>query len=171
MTNICRYFTSKHKNNCITNNYSLRLKSKVNLNLINTTSINFVTGVTSSTTEHQQDTNSRQHTFTSINNQFLSSLLPHPAINVITVPPKIWREKTITKYKPIIYDDVDEDLYLFKPFGKCVKRSSSWELRIRSDLIHWNESLGSPELERIFCVRYKVDDFTRRCAISIIKTN
>ena len=109
--------------------------------------------------------------FTSIDNQLPPSFLPHPIINAITVPPKIWRKKAATKYKPIIYDDVDEDLYLFKSFGKCVKHSSSWQPRLRSDLIHWNESLDSPELERDFRIGDQVDGVTRRSVLSIIKSN
>ena len=34
MNNFFRSFTSQHKNNCITNNNSLRLKSKVNLHIL-----------------------------------------------------------------------------------------------------------------------------------------
>ena len=92
------------------------MKLKVNLHHISTTSANLVTVVTTSTTEHQRDNDSRQHSFTSINNQLPSSLLSHPIINTITVPPKIWRKKSTLKYRPIIYDDIDEDLYLFKRF-------------------------------------------------------
>ena len=66
---------------------------------------------------------------------------------------------------------VDEDLYLFKPFRKCVKRSSSWEPRLPSDLNHWNESLDSSELKLDFRIGDQVDDFTRRSVLSIIKTN
>ena len=66
---------------------------------------------------------------------------------------------------------VDEDLYLFKPFRKCVKRSSSWEPRLPSDLNHWNESLDSSELKLDFRIGDQVDDFTQRSVLSIIKTN
>ena len=77
----------------------------------------------------------------------------------------------MSNYKPLVYNDVDEDLYFFKPFGKCVKRSASWEPRLRSDLIHWNESLDSPELERDFCMGDQADDSTRRSVLSIIRSN
>ena len=98
----------------------------------------------------QLDSSTLPLPFTSIYNQLPPSFLPHLLINAITVPPKIWRKKAPTKYKPIIYDDVDEDLYFFKPFDKCVKNSLSWQPRLRSDLIYWNESLDSPELQRDF---------------------
>ena len=51
-----------------------------------------------------------------------------------------------------------------------MKDSSSWEPRIRSDRIHWNEYLDSLELEQDLRVRDQVDDFTRNSALSIIKT-
>ena len=124
MNNVCSYFTSRHKSYHIINNDSLCLKSKVNLDHINTTSTNLVTVVNSYTTDYQQNNNSRRNSFTSIDNQLPSSLPPHPIINTITILPKIWRKKDITKYKPIIYDNINEDLHLFKSFGKCVKCSS-----------------------------------------------
>ena len=31
----------------------------------------------------------------------------------------------MTKFKPLVYDDVDEQLYLFKAFSKYVKHSST----------------------------------------------
>ena len=99
------------------------------------------------------------------------TILPDPIINVITVPPKIWRKKAASNYKPLVYNDVDEDLYSFKPFGKCVKRSTSWKPRLRSDLIHWNKSLDSPELERDFRMGDQADDPTRHSVLSIIKSN
>ena len=84
------------------------------------------------------------------------TILPDPIINVITVSPKIWRKKVASNYKPLVYNDVDEDFFSFKPFGKCVKRSASWESRLRFDLIHWNESLDSLELERYFLLEIKM---------------
>ena len=125
INNVCSSFTSRPNNICIAKTDCQNLKSKVNLNIINTTSSILVTVVISSTLGHHLDSNSLPLSFTSIDNQFPSSLLPHTVINAITIPPKIWRKKAPTKFKSIIYDDIDEDLYLFKPFGKYVKRSSS----------------------------------------------
>ena len=80
-------------------------------------------------------------------------------------------EKAANKYKPLVYNDVDEDLYLFKTFGKCIKSSLSWKPHLRSDLIRWNESLDLLELERDFRLGDQVDDFTRRSILSIIESN
>ena len=39
------------------------------------------------------------------------------------MPPKIWRPKAKNNYKPIIFDDVDDDLYVLKRYGKAMKRT------------------------------------------------
>lgn len=75
-------------------------------------------------------------------------MLHEPVVNGIAIPTKIWWKKASNNYKPLVYSDIDEDLYSFKTFGKCIKRSLSWEPRLRFDLIHGNESLDSLELER-----------------------
>ena len=69
-------------------------------------------------------------------NTFLNPITFNPSINIITVPPKFWRKKPVNSYKPIIYDDVDEDLYVFKSFGRSMKRSSHFIPRPRLDLIY-----------------------------------
>ena len=40
-------------------------------------------------------------------------------------------------YKPIIYTDVDDDLYVLKHYGKSMTRSPAWTPHLRSDLILW----------------------------------
>ena len=100
INNVYSYFTSRPNNVCITKNDCQHLKSKVNLHLINTTSSNFVTVITSSTLYHQLDRSSRPLLFTSIDNQLPSSLLPHPVIYAITVPPKIWRKNLPLSINP-----------------------------------------------------------------------
>ena len=45
---------------------------------------------------------------------------PNPLVRVITVPTKAWRPKAKNKYKPIIYHDVDDDLYVLKVYGKAM---------------------------------------------------
>ena len=46
-------------------------------------------------------------------------------INVISVPPKIWRSKPKNKYKSIICADVDERFYVYKYCGKSMTISPS----------------------------------------------
>ena len=110
----------------VTNHDKNILTSNLNLNIINTASANLVTVVTSSGTPLLHHSCTTPPHFTSFTNYLPPLLLSNSIINVITIPPKIWRKKATTKFKPLIYDDVDEELYLFKPFGKCVNRSSTW---------------------------------------------
>ena len=93
------------------------------------------------------------------------------SVNVISVPPKIWRPKQKTNYKPMICTDVDEDLYIFKSFGKSMKRAASWTPRPRSDVIPWNTSLFQEELDNNFNIGSTIDDSTRNAVIQIIKDN
>ena len=86
-------------------------------------------------------------------------------------PPKTLLKKATNKYKSIIYDDVDEDSYLFKYFGKRMRRSPKWIPRPRSVLILWDETLNTPKLLRNFRIDEEVDDSTRHLALSIIKSN
>ena len=83
-----------------------------------------------------------------MNKSFLNPLTYHPSINVINVPPTFWRKKFVNKYNSIIYDDVDEDLYIFKSYDKSMKRSPHYTSRPRSDLILWDKSVDEPEILR-----------------------
>ena len=49
---------------------------------------------------------------TPLRNSLSNSLITGSSINVITVPPKFWKKKAVNKYDPILYDDVDEDVYV-----------------------------------------------------------
>ena len=68
-------------------------------------------------------------------NSFPNPFDPSSLINVITVPPKFWRKKPVNKYNPVRYDDVDEDLYVFKSFKKSIKRYRNFTHRPRLELI------------------------------------
>ena len=84
------------------------VKSNVNLNIITTASSNLVTVVTSVETKSLHDSSTLLHHFTSFTNYLPPKLLADSIINVITILPKIWCKKSKTKFKPLIYDDVDE---------------------------------------------------------------
>ena len=73
-------------------------------------------------------------TYTTLCNILSKPLIPGPSINIITVMPKFRRKKAINKYGLILYDDVDEDLYVFKSFGKSMMRTLHFVPRPRSDL-------------------------------------
>ena len=102
-------------------------------NIINKTSSTLTTILTSPSWDYQQHPPVLHLQFTSFSSQLPPIILDDPVINVITVPPNIWRKKTTNKYKPLVYNDVNEDLYIF---GKCFKPSYSWKIRLRSDIIY-----------------------------------
>ena len=90
---------------------------------------------------------------------------------MITVSPKFWRKTPVNRYNAIIYDDVDEDLYVFKSFGKGVKRSPHYTSRPRSDFILWNKSIDELELLRDLHIGNNVDAAIRHNIINIIHDN
>ena len=106
-----------------------------------------------------------------INNNFSNPISSNPSINIITTLPKFWRKKLVNSYKPIIYDDVDEDLYVFKSFDKSMKRSSHFIPRPRSDLILWGKSVDEPELLRDLLIGDDADAAIRHKIINIIQDN
>ena len=77
----------------------------------------------------------------------------------------------VNNYKPIIYTDVDEDLYVLKHFGKSMKRSPTWKPRPRSDLILWDESSSLPELNKDLDIDVNMDPTLKQSILTIIKDN
>jgi len=55
--------------------------------------------------------------------------------NSLTVPPKNWWPKAKNNYKPINYEDIDDDLFVLEHFGKTMKRSPTWTHRPRSSFL------------------------------------
>ena len=98
-------------------------------------------------------------TCTPLRNVLSNPLIPESFINVITFPTKFWRKKAINKYDPILYDDVDEDLYVFKSFGKSMTRTPHFVPRPRSNLILWDKTIED------------VDDTLRQSILDIIYDN
>ena len=60
-------------------------------------------------------------------------------------------------YNPVLYDHVDEDLYVFKSFGKSLKRSRHFTHRSRSELIIWNKLIDEAELVRDLNIGQDID--------------
>ena len=96
---------------------------------------------------------------------------PNPLVYVITVLPKIWRPKAKNNYKPISYNDVDDDLYVLKHYGKEMIRSPTWTPRPRNDLILWNESSFLPELNKYLRINTSMDHIIKHAILTIIKYN
>ena len=94
-------------------------------------------------------------------NNFSNLITSNPTINVITFPQKNRSKNPANKHTQVIYDNVDEDLYVFKSFGKSMKRSSHYISIPCSDL----------ELLRDFHIGNDIDTTIRVNIINIIDDN
>ena len=54
----------------------------------------------------------------------------------------------MNKYDQILYDNIDEDVYVIKSFGKSLKSLHHFVPRSQSDLVLLNKSIDHPELLR-----------------------
>ena len=77
----------------------------------------------------------------------------------------------VNNYKPIIYTDVDDDLYVLKHYGKSMTRSPTWIPRSRSDVILWDESSSLNELSKGLTIDVIMDPTLKQSIITIIKDN
>ena len=105
------------------------------------------------------------------NISFPNPIVSSSLISVIKVPPKFLRKKHVNKYSPLLYDDVDEDLYVFKSFGKSIKRTRNFSHRPRSDFIIWNKLIDEAELVRDLHIRQDIDATIRQSIIKMIQDN
>ena len=97
--------------NTSTNNYHQTIfASTVTSHIIHTSRSNLATKFASFKLNLPQDKHTSYHHFTSLFFHLPSSILSDPVVNVITIPPKIWQKKAANKYKPLVHNDVDEDL-------------------------------------------------------------
>ena len=74
-------------------------------------------------------------------------------------------------YNPVLYDHVDEDLYVFKSFGKSIKRSRHFTHRSRSELIIWNKLIDEAELVRDLNIGQDIDASIHQSIIKIVQDN
>ena len=114
-TNICSSFVYSLQKIYITKHNDNTLTHTININIVNSSTFILVTIFTSFSSvkgDILHDSIFIHSLFIYSSNYLPSSILPDPFINVITVPPKIWRTKAASKYKSVIYDDVDEDLFI-----------------------------------------------------------
>ena len=68
---------------------------------------------------------------------------------MIEVPPKIWKPKVISKFRMPENNDIDEGVFDFRSYGKCVFRPDTcWDAGTRYDIITFDESKHSAELKK-----------------------
>ena len=68
---------------------------------------------------------------------------------MIEVPPKIWQPKVINQFRMPTYNDVDNGIFQFQAYGKCVYRDNwNWDACNRSDIIHYDSEVHHEELQR-----------------------
>ena len=110
-------------------------KAKLIYQTINTPCDNVVT-IVNNPSSLREDNELPLHDGCSPPDKFESPFSPSfPAVNIISVPPKIWRPDPQNNYKPMVCTYIDEDLYTFKSYGKTMKRAESWTQRPRSVVI------------------------------------
>ena len=96
--NFCNYSTSGKLKVCFIKHDQTICTSTIASNIINTSSSNLATTLTSSKLTLQQDKHTSNHHFTFFSFHLPSSILTDPVVNVITIPPKIWRKKVANNY-------------------------------------------------------------------------
>ena len=58
---------------------------------------------------------------------------------VIGLPQKIWQKKVDCALKMPVYDDIDDGVFEFQSYGKCVFRPhNTWKQGSRSDIIEFH---------------------------------
>ena len=71
----------------------------------------------------------------------------------------------------MVCTDIDEHHYIFKWYGKTIKRAESWIPRPRSGVISWNASLCQQELDDNCNIDSMTDDFSGTAVPQIIMDN
>ena len=74
-------------------------------------------------------------------------------------------------YTPMLYDDIDEKLHIFKSFGKSIKSSLHFTIRPRSNFILWDKLVDEPELVKDLHIGNDIDPSIRQSIINIIQKN
>jgi hypothetical protein len=68
---------------------------------------------------------------------------------LIDVPSKIWRPKPENRYVPLDYgDDIDDDLLIFRQYGKSIMHVPTAVASTRTDVHFWDRTRDTPEFEK-----------------------
>ena len=74
-------------------------------------------------------------------------------------------------FKPVIYNDVDDDLYILIAYSKAMTRPLRWLPRPRNDIILWDSISFTAKLMKDFHIDSSIDTNIRQSILSIIKDN
>ena len=70
------------------------------------------------------------------------------SILVIELPNKIWQPEVSSTYKMPVYDDVDEGVFEFQSYGKCVSRpTNSWNSASHNNIVQFDNTEDIQEVE------------------------
>ena len=106
--------------------------------------------------------------FTDLCKDFIT---PTSSLQVIIVLPKIWPPKAKSRYKPIVFIDMDYDLYILSTYGKVTTRSPQWKLRSITYLVIWDKYFFNSELTKDLRIDKNIDPTIRQSVIQIIHNN
>ena len=86
---------------------------------------------------------------------FTPKVLATSSVLVINVPPKIWRPRMRSSYRPPAdsnnLQDIDDSIFYFEKLGKCViKHKQKFRESDRNDIILYNDSKHEEELNSNF---------------------
>jgi hypothetical protein len=77
---------------------------------------------------------------------------------MIRIPPKIWRPKPPDRFEvEDCYKDVDEDIFVFPRYGRCLARPKSNYRVERTDVIMWDQEKHGAEFNRLVTIKDQVD--------------
>ena len=68
-------------------------------------------------------------------------------------------------------DDVDDNVFLFKRYGKAICHPATPFVNSRTDIHLWNREQDLPEFEKNFVIAPDVDPAVRAQIFSIIETH
>jgi hypothetical protein len=96
------------------------------------------------------------------------------AVRHISVPPKVWRPKPVSRYIPLNYsDEFSEDLFVFPRYGKSIKHSVAIkeELPPRDNICLWDAAVDQAKFDRVITIPVDLDPTLRAELVSIIEDN
>jgi hypothetical protein len=95
-----------------------------------------------------------------------------PAALLIKIPPKIWRPKPPCNFQgEDCYKDIDEDIFVFKKYGRCLAKPKLDYQVLREDIITWDGQKHQREFDKLITIRQDLDKNIATSLTNIIKRN